>query len=98
MACFANDIKVLKQVDKLQDTVGLQNDIENKVGPRTMYTKHGVRSGISGVAVGPVVGFLGAASVAELLGPSTPHSGAVDTSLGNVTADPALLKSSLVLR
>ena len=29
VACFADDTKVLKQIDNLQDSVGLQNDINN---------------------------------------------------------------------
>ena len=29
LACFADDTKVLKQIDNLQDSVGLQNDINN---------------------------------------------------------------------
>ena len=29
VACFADDTKVLKQIDNLQGTVGLQNDINN---------------------------------------------------------------------
>ena len=29
VACFADDTKVLKQIDNLQDSVGLQKDINN---------------------------------------------------------------------
>ena len=29
VACFADDTKVLRQVNSLQDTISLQNDIEN---------------------------------------------------------------------
>ena len=29
VACFADDTKLLKQIDNLQDSVGLQNDINN---------------------------------------------------------------------
>ena len=31
VACFADDTKVLKQIDNLQETVGLQNDIYNRL-------------------------------------------------------------------
>ena len=31
VACFADDTKVLKQIDNLQETVGLQNDINKRL-------------------------------------------------------------------